>query len=314
MNPTTPSLAAPDAVFQIAELARQGVPKHTPINLNDWPSSAGVAPRLIWPDRQITDLEGALPRPLRKRAHAALGSMASFIDYVRQHRTQATAIHGDADEKGGGFTAIIDYHEANRDVPGTAGTKEMAVALGAPAWAEHRATLALQPTPEWARWLGICGKDLDQRTFAEFIEDNAADVVAPEATPGAPNAADLMQVATTLQVKTDVRFASSVNLQNGQVQLRYEEMINGSWGGENAMAVPQAFWIGIVPFRGGDRYMAKIRLRYRGTGGKANFRLEMERPHKIVEAAFRDTKAIIETETGIKVWIGELKPQARPVV
>ena len=302
-------------VNAIAQLARDSVPRHTGLTIMPEGIPPGISPRLIWPDKTITDLEGALPRPLRKRATVSLGAVLSFIDYVNKHRVAGTAIHGDADEKGGGFVALIDYHEANTpaELPAD-GSEASQTKLGHPGWTEHTVRLKMEPTPEWVRWLGICGKDLDQRAFAEFIEDNAADVVAPEGIVLAPNAADLMQLATTLQIKTDIRFASAINLQNGQIQLRYEELINGTWGGEGGLAVPQAFHIAVVPFRGGNRYLAKIRLRYRGTSGKANFRLEMERPHKIVEAAFNDTKSLIEDGTGIKVWIGSINTQSRPNV
>jgi uncharacterized protein YfdQ (DUF2303 family) len=302
----TPSQSTPTAIPAVAEakviadLARAGVQKHASLDLSTWtPEKQAIAPRLIWPDKSITDLEGALPCPLRKRAKAQLGAVDSFIAYVETHQEAGTVVVGDANEKGGGFIAILDYHESRQ--------------TGVPRWAEHTVTFALEPTPEWVRWLGICGRDLDQRTFAEFIEDNAADIVPSEGDAGT-SASALMSVATTLQVKTDIRFASGINLQNGQVQLRYEECINGTWGGDNGMAVPQAFHIGVVPFRGGERYAVRVRLRYRGTGGKAIFRLELERPHQVVEAAFKDTKAKIETALVLTVLVGSITSQARPVV
>jgi uncharacterized protein YfdQ (DUF2303 family) len=295
-------------VDAIAKLAREGVQRHQVI-----PGTKSMAPRIVWPDQKITDTEGALSSPLRRRSTATLGTMASFIAYVQAYQEPRTIIVGDADEKGGNFTAILDYHERSNVVKQAEDTEEIVFAP-ATGWSEHQAKLELQATPEWVRWLGICGKDLDQRTFAEFLQDNAADVVVPEHDEKAPNSADLMQVATTLQIKTDVKFASSVNLQNGQVQLTYEEMIEGSWQGAAKMAVPQCFWIAVVPFRGGARYAVRIRLRYRGTGGKAIFRLEMERPHKVVESAFGDMKHAIEEAVHIGVLIGKIAPQARPAI
>jgi len=302
-------------VNAIAQLARDSVERHSALTIIPDNIPPGVSPRLIWPDKTITDMEGALPRPLRKRATVSLKSVLSFIDYINKHKVPGTAIHGEADEKGGSFCAIVDYHEANTPaVVPTDGSEASPARAGAPAWSEHTVRLKLDPTVEWQRWLAACGKDLDQRAFAEFIEDNAPDVVAPEGVTKAPNAADLMQLATTLQIKTDIRFASAINLQNGQIQLRYEEMINGSWGGDGALAVPQSLYIAVAPFHGGSRYAVMIRLRYRGASGKASFRMEMERPHKVVEAAFNDTKSLIEDGTGIKVWIGSINTQSRPNV
>lgn len=300
--PTVPKEPTNSAAAQaevIARLAREGVHRHLPIDLNSWPEDAKCAPHLVWPDKSITNLEGALPRPLRKRGEAILETVDSFNAYLGDHATDRTVIFGDANEKGGEFKAILDYHDAEPD--GTTG------------WAEHTARLIMRPTPEWVRWCGICQKDLEQRTFAEFIEDNAADVAVPDHDPKSPNSADLLQLATTLQIKTDVRFSSQIRLQNGQVQLTYDELINGTWGGAGNLEVPQAFWIGVVPFRGGQRYALRIRLRYRGSQGKATFRLEMERPHKVVEQAFNDTKHAIEEKQGEgAVLVGVVNPAKYP--
>jgi uncharacterized protein YfdQ (DUF2303 family) len=300
----------PDAEI-IAQLARDSVPRHSPLSLQQWPMESGVPPTLVWPDQKVSNLEGLLPRPLRKRGSARLVTVLSFIDYVQKHRTPGTALCGDANEKGGNFCAILDHHEPN-PAPAAEG-QEVDRSVPQPHWSEHRVDFILETTPEWVRWLGICAKDLDQKSFAEFLEDNAADVADPGGPERTPSAADLLQLATTLQIKTDIRFASGINLSNGQIQLRYEEMIDGSWGGEARMSVPQCFWIGVVPFRGGLRYLVKIRLRYRGSSGKANFRLEIERPHKVVEAAFNDTKHTIEEATGLAVWVGSLAPQQRAI-
>jgi uncharacterized protein YfdQ (DUF2303 family) len=286
----------------IAQLARDGVKRHAELSLQDYPVGSGIAPRLVWPDKTITNLETALPKPLRKRGDATLHTADSFITYVNDHKRPDTHIVGDADEKSGRFVARLDYMERNTENAATPECRQSS-------WAEHTARLPLQATPEWARWFGICGSELEQRRFAEFLEDNAADVVTSEAEPKAPTALDLMQVATTLQVKSDVKFASAVNLQNGQIQLTYEELIDGSWGGATKMAVPQAFFIAVAPFRGGPRYSVKIRLRYRASSGKASFRLEMERPHKVIEAAFNDIKAHIQERTGLPVLVGTLNPQ-----
>jgi uncharacterized protein YfdQ (DUF2303 family) len=276
----------------IAELAKASVPKFSLLN------QPGAAARIVWQDKTIKSLEHYLPEPLRKRATAALVDADSFATYVNAHKQMGTVITGDANERGGAFAALLDYHWPNQDVP---------------SWTEHTATMTLEPTPEWARWLGAAGKDLDQRAFAEFLEDNAVDVIVPEgaAGKGFPTQQDLMSVASTLQVKTDVRFASSVKLQNGQVQLGYVETIEGGHGQDGKMAIPERFGIAVAPFRGTCKYLVTVRLRYRGTGGKALFRLEIERPHKIVESAFNDVRIVIEKATGLKVLVGKITPQAR---
>lgn len=301
----TPTHVTPPVTSEaeiIARLARDGVPRHSVFTVTPGKEDT-TAPRLVWPDKQIVDLEGTLPNPLRKRATADLVDVDSFCRYVNDHRTSGTVITGDADERGGAFKTILDYHEPN--------TK-----AGLPHWSEHVATMKLQPTPEWTRWIGINGRDLDQRTFAEFLEDNAVDLVVPEgkAGEGMPTQQELMSVASTLQIKTDVKFASSVKLQNNQVQLGYVETIEGGYGMDGKLTIPERFAIAVAPFRGTPKYLVTARLRYRGTGGKASFKVEIERPHKIVESVFNDLRAKIAELTGLVVLVGSLSPQQRPQV
>jgi uncharacterized protein YfdQ (DUF2303 family) len=286
----------------IAELAKASVPRYEVLDLK----VSGLAPRIIFPNNgNIVNLEGTLLAPLRKRGSAALVDADSFATYIQQHRTAGTALYGDANETGGGFVALLDAPPPN------AGD-----AVQLPTWCEHTATQKLEPTPEWKRWLGKSGVDLDQKTFAEFIEDNAQDIIVPEgdAGKGFPTQQDLLSVASTLQIKTDVRFASSVKLQNGQVQLGYTEQIEAGHGAEGKMLIPERFGLAIAPFRGTPKYLVVARLRYRGTGGKAIFRYEIERPHKIVESAFNDVRMVIEKATKLKVLVGSITPQARPNV
>lgn len=283
----------------IAELAKASVPKHEIVRLPE-----GTVPFLLWPqDKTTKSLENVLPRPSRKRGSATFIDADSFATYVNQHKETGTVLFGDANEQGGTFVALIDYHE-----PAAEG------AAVKPSWTEHTAKQVLDPTPEWKRWMGIAGKQLDQRTFAEFLEDNAADVIVPEgeAGKGYPTQQELMSVAATLQVKTDVQFASAVKLSNGQVQIGYTERIEGGHGTEGKMPIPERFALGIAPFRGTPKYLVTARLRYRGTGGKAIFSVEIERPHKIVESAFTDVRLVIEKATGRKVLVGSITPQTRP--
>lgn len=289
----TPDRAALNALV-IADLAKAGVSKFTLLN------EPNAATRLVWQDKTIKSLEHFMPQPMRKRGAAELADADSFATYVNAHRESGTHLTGDANERGGAFVALLDYHQPNKEDRETS-----------PSWSEHTATQTLQPTPEWARWLGAAGKDIDQRTFAEFLEDNAVDVIVPEGGKGFPSQQELMSVASTLQVKTDVRFASTVKLQNGQVTLGYTEQIEGGHGQDGKLAIPEKFGIAVAPFRGTAKYLVTVRLRYRGTGGKALFRLEIERPHKIVESAFNDVRAVIEEATGLKVLVGKIIPQTR---
>lgn len=275
------------------------------------------APCLLWPDKTLTDLEHLLKTPEAKRGHAELSDVDSFIAYIKRHRTAGTIVLGDFTERDGWFRSILDHHTPHQVINVDEGdTVEERYAAG---WSEHTARICLQTTPEWRRWTDKAGKQLTQQEFAEFIEDNAPDVVAPDAPglhgvpPGTklPSSADLLQVALTLQVNTDVRFNSAIKLSNGSTQLAFAEQVNGSYGAETKLTVPDLFTIGIAPFIGAPKFVVQIRLRYRASGGKATFSYQIVRPHKVVAVAWEEQRSRIEEQTGLQVLRGEVASQKR---
>lgn len=279
----------------VAEIARQSV---QPVLQNSEVLARIGAPLVIWPNSQrVEKLENLLPAPLAKRGAFAAGTADSFAAYVSDHKTPGTIITGEVTEKTGSFRAILDYH--------TPGSHEAG-------WGSHTASLTLEQTPQWARWLAADRKEFSQREFGEFIEENAPDVVVPEgdAGKGFPTQADLLSVALSIQAKSDIRFTSGVRLSNGQQQLTYVEDITAGAGIEGKMAIPERFALGIAPYRGTDKYLVIARLRYRLGGGKVVFRYEIERAFQIVEDAWLGLRKLIETKTGLVVRVGKIGSSA----
>jgi hypothetical protein len=103
------------------------------------------------------------------------------------------------------------------------------------------------------------------------MEDNFVDVVQPAATFDPYRrygriGNDMLAVSRGLEAKTDVRFASAVRLDNGQVRFKYEEDVSGSVQ-DGLMEVPQKFAVGIPVFAGtepvADRRQAALPHRAR---------------------------------------------------
>lgn len=281
-------------------------------------------PILIWQDKTITDIEHLLARPVCKRGVATLGDHVAFADYVNAHRTAGLVIFGEVTETAGYFTAILDGHipadvrrqESNETAPVVIANE------GAPGWGDHLAKLPLVATPEWARWIGKSGKQLAQSEFAEFLEENAADVIVPDTSVthvagfpvphgNLPTSAQLMSVALTLQAKTDVQFSSKINRANGQVQVTYNETINATSSAEGILGIPEYFAIAVAPFRGGSAQIVLARLRYRAERGAAKFEFQIIRPHKIVEHAWNLVRADIASAIGESVLLGKIEIPAR---
>ena len=254
-----------------------------------------------------------------------MGDSASFCDYINAHRTAGLVITGDATETGGNFHAILDGHIAAQlvELDPAAPAQEKSLEIrdaGLAQWGEHRANLALKPTPEWTRWLNLNGKLQPQEAFAIFLEENAADVIIPPdgvrtvagfpvpPSDQLPNSAELISVALTLATKTNVEFSSKINRSNGQTQLTYIEKLTGTHAGasEGKMGIPEFFCLAIAPFRGCAPQVVLCRLRFRASGGKAAFEYQMIRPHKIVEHAWKMIAVNITASTGETVLLGDV--------
>ena len=226
--------------------------------------------------------EAAQVVAIRKKGTAELLDLASFITYAKdQNCNDVGYIYANPDARK--FTAVFnDYH--------------MEVIAG---WRDHRASYTAAFTPEFTKWLNKNGVDhsMGQIQFAEFIEDNMADIVTPFAD-------QLLTVATTIQAKTDINFSSAKRLDNGQVQLGYTEVIDAKAGADGALTIPREFELGLRLFKNGNGYKLKARLKYRMRDGAVRFWYELDRPERAIEDAFAGYVAQVREQSGYTVLIG----------
>lgn len=285
LDPLNESNAA--AIIAVAREAERNIPqKHT----------IGGIEVLIYPDKTVKSLEHLADQPRRKRATVQLYETASFIDYVNRHKlANQTHIFGQANELGGGFSAVLDFHKAEeRNV---AGGPNLLLA----AWGQHSAVLKLETTPEWGRWMAKNSKLMSQEEFAEFIEDNQNDITHPDA-------ASILEVAQGLQGRKSVTFKSGKNLRDGAITFEYVETVEVNGGHsrrDDSFKVPEKIKLGIIPFIGADGIEIEARLRFRiGNDGKLSFAYILNRPFKVVQDAFLLARTEIEEKTGTTVMLG----------
>jgi uncharacterized protein YfdQ (DUF2303 family) len=164
-------------------------------------------------------------------------------------------------------------------------------------WSDHRATLRLRHTPEWKRWIERDGKIEGQTKFAEHIEDCLADIVEPEA-------AVMLELAQHFQAAVKVNFRSAKQLSDGQRQLVYEETVEAKAGQRGEIVIPGSFVVGVAPFEGSVGYKLNARLRYRLSDGQLLIGYVLDRPDKVIRAAFDDVLAEVETATGLQAFAG----------
>lgn len=262
-----------EAIAQLVALA-QGLGQPT--------QAAGLAyPISLVPDSlRIEDLEKHLPAPTRIRERLQLLDADTFIAYVNRFATEATAVFCNGPE-GRTFTAVLDYHQP-----------------GHPSWGNHKASYQCPTTVEWGRWRAADRKKLTQAEFAEFIEDNVKDIVQPDGMPTAPNAADMLEISRTLEAKKNISFRQGTRLDNGQVQLTYNEQIDGRAGETGQLSIPEQFFVAVKPFLGGDAFCVPARFRYRITEGRLVMWYELVRPDKVLEEAYGAVRAKIAGSIG----------------
>jgi uncharacterized protein YfdQ (DUF2303 family) len=182
--------------------------------------------------------------PQRKKGTAAVTDVASFAAYYLKHADDGSEVYADLDAAT--ITAVIDAHSV----------------IDA-RWQEHRLVLAMRKTPQWVTWTRQDRQLMRQDGFAEFLEDNAADI-APD---GPVSAAELLEIAQQFQAHTKVSFSSGKRLKDGQVQFTYSEQVEARAGERGVIAIPSEFELGIRPLEDCDGYRVKARFRYRISDG-----------------------------------------------
>lgn len=228
-----------------------------------------------------------LTEPRQTTGTVAVGDVASFAGYVAEFYDE-DATTAWVDPIRFRVDAILnDAHRHNHDEDGI---------HEHPAWRDHRATLQLQRTPEWQRWLALNSKMVDQETFARHIEVCELDIVSPDA-------ATLLEMVSSFYATTPSEFRSSKRLSNGETQLEYVEQIEASAGVGRKLDVPKEFVLTVAPFVGEDHVSVRALLRYRVAGNALKLGFELVRPAD-VERDVMDKVAEGLRESIRRVYLG----------
>lgn len=243
---------------------------------------------LVGNDKKIVALEEYVskyrPVPTRKRATVTLQDVSSFIEYWGLFHNENSRVFGDPNAEKLSFKAVIDYH----------GVGEQPAA-----WREHTAQFTLTKTPDWETWLKWNGVKMAQAAFAQFIEDNAVDIIEPAS-------ADMVQVARDLDATTTGQFSSSVRLDSGARRFTYVNTTKATVGSRAEMDVPERFTIRLKAYLGMPAVEVVARLRFRIDGkGQLSLWYDLLRPHKVAETAFVDAVDEITEKCSTTVLLGQ---------
>ncbi len=252
----------------------------------------GVHYTLLPKDCKVERFDGEhlLANPRRVRGLVTAADADSFIAYFNRFKDPASMIFANPDSAALKFVGVLNYHAP------ASPTTETSISPELPRWGDHRVTYACPYSKEWQIWTTNDKQKKAQVPFAQFLEDNLDDIVAPAG-------ATMLEVAKTFQAKKNASFSSDIRLDNGQVQLTYNEEIRGA-ATQGQTEIPEKFTLGVPVFYGGRKYRVDARLRYRIEGGHLELWYSLVNPQKMVDDAFNTTFDEIDTETGASIIKG----------
>jgi uncharacterized protein YfdQ (DUF2303 family) len=281
------TLASGDLVTAAADLGRRDTErKLAPYALDE---NTALAVTRLRSDEivAVTSLEPYLGAPLAPRGTVTLHDWQHFAEYVnRLTAADHTTVWALPDR--GRVTAVFDDH-ADCDAAG---------------WRSHTAVLQLQPDPDWTEWLKLNRQMVGQATFAEHLEGLAHTVVEPDA-------ATMLEIATTFDAKRSVNFRSGTRLDSGDVELTYEETTKAKAGQSGKVEIPASFMVRVSPYVGMDAVHLTARFRYRITEGELVLGYSLLRPDRALRDGMERLTAQISEQIEPPVFLGEAPQPVR---
>lgn len=218
------------------------------------------------------DLSGPsyMDLPSRKSGTTVVRDAASFSAFWDKHADEHSEVYADVDRLS--VTAVLD-----------------ADTVAKARWGGHVLQLSLRETDAWKEWARLDGKLIGQEQFAEFIEDHLPEILKP-------TAADMLEIAQSIEGTSTAEFQSGTRLATGQRALKYVETVTTKAGQKGDLVIPETFVVGLLPFEGlTEGYQVTARLRYRINGSSLTIGYKLDRPGDIRTKAFADVvKAIAE--------------------
>lgn len=232
----------------------------------------------------VHDLEKYQPEPVRVRSEVRVYAVGDLIDYVNRFKVPETSVYFDrvvlADRKPiVPFKALgmIDHYGPDK-----------------PSHTTHKVALVLNPSLPFVRWEAACLQDgIAQATLADFLEENAHDIVGIES-------ARLHELVSDFRSKTTGSFRQKRDVTSGSIVFAYSE--------ENQPAedvqVPSSFDILVPIFEGEEPTRLRINFRWRSREGKLVFALVPHRWLYEINVTIADIVARITEKTAVPVYYG----------
>ncbi len=237
--------------------------------------------------------------PERRKGTANLTEVESFIAHVNRFKDEDSAIFVAKARPRPSLLAVLDYHRATSE--------------GSPRFGEHKAYYPFPISDAWEAWGAKDGEEFGQSEFAQFIEDNLADVAVPEVARESARAQTfmgtfkstfagpekLLALSRGLTVHVGEKVEQAVNPSTGEVSLRFESQHN-----TNQVQMPTAFILTIPVFKEGTVYIVVARFRYRVRAGAVTFWYNLHKPEEIFDDAIRGVVETVKAATELPIFAG----------
>lgn len=233
-------------------------------------------------------LDRNLERPRRKTGTVRVEDIASFVQYYSKHADSDSEMY--VNIEAGTVTAVLNAHMST---PGIAVLDED----GSARWGDHRLILTLAKTDAWKRWTSQDRQFLKQAEFADFIDDNRADIRKP-------TAAEMLELVQHFQTQKKVTFNSAIVLANGDRRLTFTEETEAGGGARGDLVVPSTLELGIAPFDDSEPYVVTARFRYRIQGGALYMGVLLDNADDVLKDAVKTVVTRLQDELGITVMRG----------
>jgi uncharacterized protein YfdQ (DUF2303 family) len=222
-------------------------------------------------------------QPRRKIGATAVRDVASFAAYWAKHRRDSISeVYANRDALA--VVAVLDAHGADPDATG---------------WAQHRLVLGLKHSAAFMAWKSGDARDMTQEEFAEFLEDNRADIASPPA-------AEMLEVAQSIQAATKVDFSAGYRLADGQRRLSYTETVESRAGTKGELAIPAEIRVRLPVFDGAEvADELTARFRHRIVNGQLRLSYRLDRPDDVVSSAFEGIVAEVGEACATTVLRGQ---------